>query len=113
MMSRELLREKFHEAMFTIYRRALSEARYPANQFLQMLTESKGRGDLVAKTLINAQKESSGYTELYLRERLDLTVEAEVVEHPMWWPLFEPEEIEKAKKRLTKYEYNFKTAEPT
>jgi hypothetical protein len=87
MTSMEMLRQKFHEAMFTIYRRALSEEKYPANQFLKMLTDSKGRGDLVAKTLINAPKESSGYTELYLLHRLDLTVEAEVVEHPMWWPL--------------------------
>jgi hypothetical protein len=113
MASIEVLRQKFHEAMSTIYRRALSEAKYPANQFLQMLTDSKGRGDLVAKSLINAPKVSSGYTELYLRKRLDLTVEAEVVEHSVWWPLFEPEEIEKAKVRLTKYEYKFKTPDVT
>ncbi|MBV8105467.1 MAG: hypothetical protein JO223_12760 [Hyphomicrobiales bacterium] len=102
------LEAQFTEAMFDIYRRAKAEAKYNATIFLQMITDDGGRR--TAKTLINAPRPSDGYTALYLRKRLDLTVEAVVVEHPQWHPLFTPEEIEKAAKRLRAYSYVPKSA---
>ncbi len=94
---------KFDHAMFTIYQRARSEAGYTATIFLNMLHD---RGGLdTAKYLINSRKPSDGYTNLYERGRLDLTVEAMVVENPEWHPLFTPEELEKARKRLSDYHY--------
>lgn len=51
---------KFDEAMFEIYRRGKSEAKYNANIFLQMIIDSGGVA--TAKTLINADKPSDGYT---------------------------------------------------
>jgi hypothetical protein len=62
-------------------------------------------GLATAKYLINALKPSDGYTHLYERGRLDLTVEAMVVENPKWHPLFTGEELTKAKKRLVDYGY--------
>ncbi len=98
----DILKE-FDGAMFTIYRRAKSEAKYNATIFLNMLNE---RGGLAtAKFLINAPKESDGYTELYLRKRLDLTVEAMVVEEKRWHSLFTEDELDKARKRLEKHGY--------
>ncbi len=94
---------QFNEAMFDIYRRAKSEAKYNATIFLQMITD-KG-GCITAKTLINAAKPSDGYTALYLRKRLDLTVEAMIVENERWHSLFTPDELEKARTRLKAYEY--------
>jgi len=95
--------ETFDGAMFEIYRRAKSEAGYPATIFLRMITE---RGGLAtAKYLINSAKPSDGYTHLYERQRLDLTVEAMVVENGRWHELFEPEEIARARKRLVNYGY--------
>jgi len=102
------LEAQFTEAMFDIYRRAKSEANYPANIFLRMVTDNGGRA--TAKTLINSPKPSDGYTALYLRNRLDLTVEALVVENARWHSLFTPEEIERAKRRLREYRYQPKTA---
>jgi len=103
----EKLKAEFQEAMFNIYRVAKDEAKYPANVFLKMLTD---RGGLdTAKYLINAPKESDGYTALYERGRLDLTVEAVVVENKKWHVLFVPEEIEKARKRLIRYGYTPKS----
>lgn len=93
----------FDEAMFEIYRRAKDEANYNATIFLKMLTDTDGLR--TAKTLINASKESDGYTALYMRGRLDLTVEAVVTETPRWSALFTEEEIAKAKKRLVKFGY--------
>lgn len=97
------LEVKFTEAMFGIYRRAKTEANYPANIFLQMVTDNGGRR--TAKTLINASRPSDGYTALYERSRLDLTVEALVVENPRWHSLFEPEELARARQRLKAYRY--------
>jgi hypothetical protein len=94
---------QFTEAMFDIYRLAKSEAKYNATIFLQMLTDEGGLR--TAKTLINAAKPSDGYTALYLRHRLDLTVEAVVVKNSQWHQLFEPEELERARKRLREYGY--------
>ncbi|MEX4009421.1 hypothetical protein [Neoaquamicrobium sediminum] len=97
------LESKFEGAMFDIYRRAKSEAKYNANAFLGMLND---RGGLyTAKALINAPRQSDGYTALLMAGRLDLTVEALVVEDIRWKPLFLHEEIEKAKKRLAANQY--------
>lgn len=98
------LEDQFNLAMFEIYRRAKDEARYPANIFLQMITE---RGGLdTARYLINQPKPSDGYTHLYERDRLDLTVEAMIVENEIWHPLFTPAEIDKARRRLALYGYS-------
>jgi hypothetical protein len=99
------LEAQFGEAMFDIYRRAKTEAKYNATVFLQMLTDNGGLR--TAKTLINSAKPSDGYTALYLREHLDLTVEAVVMDNPRWHSLFAPEELERAEKRLRAYGYKF------
>jgi hypothetical protein len=97
------LSKQFDGAMLDIYRRAKSEAGYNATIFLQMLNE---RGGLTtAKYLVNSPKESVGYTALYLKKRLDLTVEALIVEHGKWHSLFTREELEKARARLEKFGY--------
>ncbi|BCH63562.1 hypothetical protein RvVAT039_07780 [Agrobacterium vitis] len=102
-MNKSVIEQKFDTAMFEIYSRAKSEAKYNATVFLKMLNE---RGGLAtAKTLINAAQQSQGYTSLLMVNRLDLTVEAMVVENARWHSLFLPEEIEKAKQRLTANQY--------
>jgi hypothetical protein len=100
------LNAKFDAAMFGIYRRAKDEAHYPANIFLRMLNEHGGLA--TAKTLINATKPSDGYRALWQRKRLDLTVEAVVVEDRQWHHLFTENELAQARKRLIAYEYIFK-----
>lgn len=97
--------EQFNAAMFSIYSRAKTEAGYNATVFLRMLTDKNGVD--TAKYLINAAKPSDGYTNLYERQRLDLTVEALVVENPKWHSLFTEGEIQKARKRLIEYRYIF------
>src|SRR5712691_8373148 len=98
------LTKQFDAAMFEIYRRAKLEADYTATIFLRMVSD---RGGLAtAKYLINSPKPSDGYTQLYERGRLDLTVEAMVAESPKWHELFTRDEIEAAKSRLKKYGYS-------
>jgi len=97
------IEKQFTEAMFNIYRRAKTEAKYNATVFLGMLTDRGGLG--TAKYLINSDKPSDGYTNLYERGRLDLTVEAMVIENPRWHSLFTENELIRARKRLDEYQY--------
>ena len=90
-------------AMMNIYLQALRELNYNAKIFHGMLTD---RGGLAtAKALINAPKPSEGYTALYERNRLDLTVEAVVLRGGGWPDLFDPIELNRARKRLQQYGY--------
>ncbi len=95
--------QEFTQAMFDVYRRAKTEAGYNASIFLQMITDRGGVD--TAKKLINASKPSDGYTHLYERGYLNLTVEALVVENSKWHGLFTTEEIARARKRLKDYGY--------
>ncbi|HEY2495603.1 MAG TPA: hypothetical protein VGK24_00930 [Candidatus Angelobacter sp.] len=97
------LEGQFHEEMLNIYRRAKSEAGYIAAIFLKMVVE---RGGLeTAKYLLHTSEVSDGYTALWERKRLDLTVEA-VILNSKWRPLFSDEERQIAIDRLHEYEYS-------
>jgi len=89
--------------MFDIYTRAKEEANYTASIFLQMLGDEGGVR--TAKKLINAPNPSVGYTALWERDCLHLTVEAVVVGDARWHSLFDPSEIERAGRRLKQYGY--------
>ena len=94
---------QFHEAMLDIYRRAKAEAGYNATRFLSMVVE---RGGLkTARYLLHAAKVSEGYTALFERKRLDLTVEAMIL-RPEWQALFSNTERRIAVNRLREYGYS-------
>ena len=93
---------RFDMAMMDIYQRARSEAKYAATRFLQMLHEHRGLE--TAKILLHSSTVSDGYTALWERGRLDLTVEALILQ-PQWNALFTDEEREVARKRLRDYNY--------
>ncbi len=94
---------EFNEAMMNIYRRAKDEAKYNASIFLQMVVDNGGLN--AARTLINSPTVSSGYTALWERGRLDLTVEAMILETPKYQELFTDEELEICRRRLNEYGY--------
>lgn len=90
--------------MIDIYRRALREADYRASRFLGMVVEHGGYE--TALTLIHAPAPSEGYTALWERRRLDLTVEA-IILRPEWHNLFTDDDRSAARKRLEQYAYDF------
>jgi hypothetical protein len=102
-MNHAALVEAFDEEMLGIYQRALREADYKASRFLAMLTEYRGLD--TARYLIHASTVSEGYTALWERKRLDLTVEAVIHDNPQWHPLFTPAELAICEKRLKDYGY--------
>lgn len=94
------LESEFHDAMLEVYRRAKSEAGYSATRFLGMVSE---RGGLeTARYLLHAATVSEGYAALWERRRLDLTVEAVILD-PKWEPLFSKRERQVAVDRLREY----------
>ena len=98
------IQKRFTEAMIDIYRHALRDVDYRASRFLQMVIEHGGYE--TAMTLIHASEPSEGYTALWERHRLDLTVEA-VMLHPEWHDLFTDEDRRVARARLEQYDYDF------
>ena len=93
---------EFSAAMNEIYRLAKIEAGYNATVFLRMLSE---RGQLeTARFLIHTSKPSDGFTALWERGRLDLTVEAHVLQE-QFSGLFTDEERDVCRHRLLEYGY--------
>lgn len=103
-----LLESEFHRAMIDIFNRAKIEADYSPTRYIQMVAELGGVK--AAKKLINSEKPSEGYTALWERKRLDITVEA-LVQDSKWASLFDPVEIEKANYRLQEYGYEIPSGE--
>jgi len=102
----KVLLDEFDSAMRSIYDRALSEANYKASIFKDMLYDNGGLQ--TARILIHSPKVSDGYTALWERGRLDLTVEAMVLENPRWHVLFSEDELSICAKRLKEYRYETK-----
>ena len=96
------VRAAFEKAMKNVYVLARSEAGYDARLFVNMLSTLGGLG--TAKRLLATTDVSSGFTVLYERGRLDLTVEALVVK-PEFASLFTDHEIDIAQQRLRQLGY--------
>lgn len=96
------LEAQFHQAMIDIYVTAKRDCKYNATYFLSMVTEHGGLE--AARRLLASEAVSDGFGTLLLCGRLDLTVEAHVLK-PEFRPLFTPEEITVATKRLQEFNY--------
>ena len=103
MNDRKVLESKFHQEMLSIYKRAKSECNYNATRFLRMLSEYGGLR--TAKILLHSKSVSEGFTELWKCKRLDLTVEAHIL-NTKWDTLFSVEEKKIAEKRLSDLGYS-------
>lgn len=90
----------FHKEMLTIYRRAKDECGYNATRFLQMVANDGGLK--TARKLLATNEPSDGFTELWRKHRLDLTVENLVLKSK-YESLFLEEEIRIARDRLNAY----------
>jgi hypothetical protein len=92
---------EFHQAMVDVYHEA-KKAGYPANYFIQAVSN---RGGLpTAKDLINSSTPSDGFTALWEMGRLDLSVEAQVLQG-RFQHLFTPRELDAARRRLADHGY--------
>lgn len=105
----KVLEKQFDAAMMGIYHSAWEEIKYKATRFHQMLCDHGGLE--TAKILLHSNNVSEGYTALWERKRLDLTVEALILKS-QWDELFTEADREIARKRLSQYGYNNLPASP-
>lgn len=94
------LERRFHQAMVSIYNTAKRELGYNATRFLQMLSQQGGLA--TAKQLLWDDRPSDGFTTLWERGRLDLTVEARILA-PEFATLFTEADRNRAQDRLKAY----------
>jgi Domain of unknown function (DUF3883) len=100
--------EQFIEFLKSKAREGKAAVGYPATLFLQML--NGGGGFKTVNRLLASPRVSEGYTELVVRKRPDLTVEALVTE-TRWRRFFDPKLLEVAETRLRRTNYKFKRFE--
>ena len=100
------LESGFHKEMLRIYAEAKEFGYYP-NYFHGMVVD---RGGLpAAKHLLVGQELSDGFIRLWEECRLDLSVEALVLQDP-WSSLFTHEELTEAQRRLEGVGYDVKAS---
>lgn len=94
---------EFDRAMRRLYTEALEQTGYRPTYFLRMVSELGGLG--AAKQLLApGQQTHDGFTTLYLHGRLDLTVEATILD-PTFAELFTDDELDTARERLRLHGY--------
>jgi hypothetical protein len=98
------LEQRFHRAMVAAVEASRREASYNPTYFARMLTDYGGVG--AAKRILADPEMKSGFTTLYLANRLDLTVEAHVIK-PEFAALFTEDEIRSARRVLKEHHYDF------
>jgi hypothetical protein len=96
------LEKAFTASMWEIFQRAKAECGYTASRFSKMLQDHQGPD--TARILLDATGVSEGYTALWERKRLDLTIEAYVL-RPEFKTLFSSKQLETARQRLKDYGY--------
>ena len=94
-------KSQFHREMLRLYREAASFGYYPT-RFLEMVNAEGGVN--AAKKLLRESTVSDGFRRLWEEDRLDLSVEA-VVLNPSWEALFTSEELAVARGRLVDARY--------
>jgi hypothetical protein len=97
------LEKQFHQAMVQGYQQTKRETGYNATMYIQMISKSGGLA--TARQLIHAASVSSGFTTLWEKKRLDLAVEAFVLQE-RWNPLFTDDERQIARDRLAQYGFH-------
>ena len=87
----------FDERMRQIYDQAKNECGYTATRFLQMVNADGGL--TAARKLLGTGTYSEGLTRLWEEKRLDISLEATVLDAP-WSELFTEQELSNARKKL-------------
>jgi hypothetical protein len=98
-MAGDPVERQFHKDMAAIYERARDEAGYVATRFIQLVSE---KGGLAAARQLLHGGPSDGFTALWEKGRLDLSVEALVLK-PAYAELFSDEDRAVARRRLRDY----------
>ena len=94
--------QEFEVALRGLYHTIVAETKggYKPIHLMRMIDDIGAVA--TAKNLISREKPSEGYIVLLEFDKLDLTVEKFILNNPKWYPLFTPEELQKAEIRFKK-----------
>lgn len=95
-MSEKDVKAQFHQEMLRIYKEAAGFG-YRPTYFLRMVNEQGGL--VAARKLLRDGTVSYGFVQLWRKGRLDISVEAVVLD-PRWRDLFTSNELDVARRRL-------------
>jgi hypothetical protein len=95
---------RFHQRMLDVYEQAKSECDYTATRFRNMVADQGGLP--TAKSLLGSGGYSEGLTRLWEEKRLDISMEATVLQEP-WHALFTEDELTTARAKLKELGYEF------
>lgn len=95
----EQLKREFHERMEKLADETQREVGRPSPLFRIDLAELGGVD--AAKKYLDDEPPASGFTDLYLLGRVDLTVEWVVAREAKWAELFTPKQMRKARSRIS------------
>jgi len=93
--------------MIDLVQRSKRDVNHPGGVFEALALQ--GSAVAAAKKLISSPRPGEGFQVLWRLGRLDLTVEALVIENHRWHDLFTPEELERARSRLEHCGYHVRT----
>lgn len=96
----QIIKDQFHQAMIGIYKDA-DKIGYKATLFIHMVNTN---GGVETAHQLLAKDTTDGFTRLWEKKRLDLSVEALVL-RPQFAALFDETEREQARKKLAEYKY--------
>lgn len=103
------IERQFNKAMRRIYVEGKEELGYNATRFLEML--DRDGGVTTAKRLLWSASPSDGFTVLWEKRRLDLSVEAHIV-LPEFESLFTQADRDRALDRLEQYDWTTRRKQP-
>jgi len=98
------LAKKFSAQVTALTEKARNEAKYNSARHAAMLSNHGGLE--TARMLLRAETPGEFFKALWQRKRLDLSIEALVIEHPIYHPLFTDSEIATARSRLRQSNYS-------
>jgi len=107
-MTTTALAAEFHERMLRICDEAIAECRYNPSRFRNTVLDQGGLE--TARQLLRLSAQSEGLTRLWMEKRLDISMEATVLQE-RWRMLFSPDELAVARARLLALGYE--PQEPT
>jgi hypothetical protein len=96
------LEKAFDDAMLDLCKRTKAETGHDSKTFLSMIMDHRGRR--TAQILLHSPAVQEGFTAVWMVGRLDLTVEALILQD-QWSTLFTAEELAIAVKRLREHGY--------
>ena len=94
------IERRWNRVMVSIYDTAKRDLGYNASRFIQMVSERGGVS--AARQLVWSESPSDGFTFLWEHRRLDLTVEAHMLDEE-YASLFSDEDRQRALDRLNQY----------